>query len=85
MLATILTLAFIVTAAMSVAVIAASLAKGVAAVAMLRRQLALAADQRLVIIRHERAARARPVTQVRAPRRSIRPGPGLATRRLAAA
>jgi len=72
MFATLLTLTFLAIAALAMAVIAASLAKGFAAAITLRQQLALCGDARRVTIRHERI-RARPLVTVRATRRPVRP------------
>lgn len=77
MLATLSTLAILAAAVLAIAVIAASLAKGVAAATMLRRRLALCGDVRTVTVRHERT-RARPVATVRSSRRPLRPAPALA-------
>lgn len=86
MLATLFTLAFLAAATLAVAVISASLAKGFAAAATLRRQLALCGDVRTVTVRHERT-RVRMVATARAPRRPARLAPALAapTRRRVAA
>ena len=79
MLASLSTFLFLSAAVLAVAVISASLAKGFAAVAMLRQQLALGSDVRTVTVRHERA-RARPLATARAPRRPVRLAPVLAAR-----
>ena len=54
MLATLMTIAFAAAAVLALAVIAASLAKGFAAAASLRRQIALCRDEREVTVRHGR-------------------------------
>ena len=72
MLAMLLTLAFTAVAALAIAVISASFAKGFAAVTVLRRQIALCNSERTVTVRHGRTARARPVA-MRVSRRPIRP------------
>ena len=77
MLATLMTIAFAAAAVLALAVIAASLAKGFAAAASLRRHIALCRDDREVTVRHGRAL-ARPFAEhgfspVRAPRRKARP------------
>jgi hypothetical protein len=87
MLAAVSTLVFLAAAALATAVIAASLAKGLAAASSFRRQLALCEDVRFVTIRHERDGRARAVVTVRAARRPSRlvPAQSAQTRRRAAA
>jgi hypothetical protein len=72
MLATLLTFTFLAIAALAMAVIAVSLAKGIAAAATLRQQLALCGDARSATVMHERT-RARPVITARAIRRPVRP------------
>ena len=72
MLATLLILAFLAAAVLATAVISATLAKGFAAVASVRRQLARCCDERMVTVRHERI-RARPVVTARVSRRPVRP------------
>jgi hypothetical protein len=78
MFAMFVTLAFLAIVGLAMAVITASLAKGFAAVSMLRRQLALADEVRMVTVRHERPIRARPTATVRPSRRALRPAPALA-------
>ena len=72
MLATLLILAFLAAAVLATAVISASLAKGFAAVATVRRQLARCGDERVATVRHEHI-RPRPVVTARASRRPVRP------------
>jgi hypothetical protein len=91
MLAALMTIAFAATAILAIAVITASLAKGFAAAAALRRQIALCPDERVVTVRHGRAL-AHPFAEhgfspVRAPRRKLRASAHLPTgqRRLVAA
>lgn len=85
MLATLLMLAFLAAAVLATAVISASLAKGFAAVASVRRQLAQCGEERLVTVRHERI-RARPVVMARVSRRQLRPAllPTVSRQRVAA-
>ena len=78
MLAALLIPLLLAAALLAVATIAASLAKGIAAVSLLRRRLADASDSRAVTIRHERLVRVRQVATVRAARRPSRPVPVLA-------
>jgi hypothetical protein len=73
------TLLFLAIAGLAIAVIGASLAKGMAAASVLRRQLALCGDVRMVTVRHERI-RARPAAMARPSRRPARPAPVPAVR-----
>ena len=73
MFATLLTLAFSAAAVLACAVIAASLAKGLAAATSLRQQLAQCSDERLVVIRHLGANGMCEVTPRRRSRRSVQP------------
>jgi len=80
MLATLLTLAFLATAILATVVVAASLAKGLAAATSLRQQLALVGGMRTVTVRHQRVVRrAVPIT-ARTPRRPRRLAPVLPAR-----
>jgi hypothetical protein len=68
------TLLFLAIAALSIAVIGATVAKGLAAASLLRRRLALCSDTRLLTVRHERV-RARPAAMARPSRHPARPSP----------
>lgn len=72
MLATLMTFAFLAVAALAVAVIAASLAKGFAAASFLRRQLAVCGNERLVTVRHQRATVVSGVIPARVSQRPVR-------------
>ena len=72
MLAILLTLAFTAAAVLAIAVIFASFAKGVAAWATLRQQIALCEGKRTVTVRHQRMIHAQQVT-MRGSRRPLRP------------
>jgi hypothetical protein len=80
-------LAFLAVATLAMAVIASSLAKGLATVSLLRRQITVCDDTRLVRVRHERGPRAASVISARAPRRTVHllaPHPSAPCRRAAA-
>lgn len=78
MLAMLMTLVFLAAAVLALATIAASFAKGLAAVSSVRRQLALCEEGRMATIRHERLMPARAAIILRTARRSSRPGATLA-------
>ena len=87
MLATLLTVAFLAVAALAGATIAASFAKGLAAVSVLRRELALCDDTVMVSVKHGRATRAPAVATLRPARRAVRVASAVSTparRRVAA-
>ena len=72
MLATLMTFAFLAATGLAAAVIAAALAKGFAAAPFLRRQLAVCGDERLVTVRHQRAASISGVIPARVSQRPVR-------------
>lgn len=72
MLATLMTLTFLAVAALAMAVISASLAKGLAAATALRQQLAHCGDARNVTIRHDERTRPCPMVTARVLRRPAR-------------
>ena len=86
MLAPLLTVVFLAATALAGAVIAVSLAKGLAAASSLRRQLAVCSDERLLTVRHQRvvALRVAPTRVAQRPVRSPAALPHRPARRAAA-